>query len=214
MNNGTYHILLVEDDTEVIAHFSEIIQSSPKFNLHGVANSIKTARQLIDETIDLVLLDIGLPDGSGLDFIPEIKKLSQSKILIVTTFGDRETVVSAFVAGADGYLLKDSSTHTIIEGVELTLAGGAPVSASAAVYLLERLRYPVANHGKESPLSPREVELLNLFAKGYKYKEAAKLMEISPLTVGNHVKSIYKKLEVNSRSEAVYEAVTSGYLDL
>jgi DNA-binding NarL/FixJ family response regulator len=134
---------------------------------------------------------------------------------MVTTFGDRETVVAALRAGADGYLLKDSNAATILAGIEATLAGGAPVSPAAAVYLLDSLRAPEAAPQPAEGgvfLTPREIELLKLFAKGASYKEAARSLEISPLTVGNHVKSIYRKLAVNSRGEAVYSAMRSGQL--
>ncbi|NNE58460.1 MAG: response regulator transcription factor [Hellea sp.] len=205
---------MVEDDPVIVEHFREIIQEVDHLELVGVANSIAEAKESLRDKTDLVLLDIGLPDGSGLDYLPEIKSKFDCKILIVTTFGDRETVVSAISAGADGYLLKDSGPKKVIEGIDLTMAGGAPISAAAAVYLLDRFREAAANTNNKSPLSQREEELLRLFAKGFKYKEAAKILEISPLTVGNHVKSIYRKLAVNSRSEAVFEAVTLGYIDL
>ena len=139
-------------------------------------------------------------------------------LLIVTSFGDRETVVSAITAGADGYLLKDSAPVELLDGIRATLDGGAPISAAAAVYLLERLRKesPLVEQAvaEEDGLSEREVELLNLFARGLSYKEAAALMGISPLTVGNYVKTIYSKLAVHSRSEAVYEALKTGQLKI
>lgn len=208
------NLVMVEDDPVIVEHFKEILANTKNVVVKGIANSIGEARGLIDDTVDLVLLDIGLPDGSGLDFIPDIRAKYDCKILIVTTFGDRDTVVSAITAGADGYLLKDSDRQKVIEGIELTLAGGAPISAAAAVYLLDRFRNDVPKSSHKSPLTNREEELLSLFAKGFKYKEAAEILEISPLTVGNHVKSIYRKLAVNSRSEAVFEAITLGYIDL
>lgn len=209
-------IMIVEDDPIVSAHFADIIRSSPTLQLAGSAASLAAGRQQLVCAPDLVLLDIGLPDGSGLSFIEEIHATSRAMVLMVTTFGDRETVVAALRAGADGYLLKDSNVATILAGIEATLAGGAPISPAAAVYLLDSLRAPAteATPGEtpSSFLTAREVELLKLFAKGASYKEAARELEISPLTVGNHVKSIYRKLAVNSRGEAVYSAMRSGQL--
>ncbi|ANU08708.1 response regulator [Paraurantiacibacter namhicola] len=212
-------IAIVEDDPVVREHFIEIISDEDGLDLIGVAPTLRKAADLLAQKPDLILLDIGLPDGSGLDFIEVIRERCDTKILIVTSFGDRQTVVTAIRAGADGYLLKDSNTHQILDGIEATLQGGAPVSASAAVYLLDRLREGPSNldadaANKESVLTPREVELLELFAKGQSYKVAARELGISPLTVGNHVKSIYRKLAVHSRGEAVYEAVKSGQLKL
>lgn len=216
-----HRIAIVEDDPTVREHFIEIISDQDGLDLAGIAPTLGKARDLLDQSQkpDLVLLDIGLPDGSGLDFIPEIRERCDAKILIVTSFGDRETVVGAIRAGADGYLLKDSNVTQILDGIEATLAGGAPVSAAAAVYLLDRLRRDPAIEIEQvaqenAGLTPREVELLQLFAKGESYKEAARALGISPLTVGNHVKSIYRRLAVHSRGEAVYEAIKTGQLKI
>nr|WP_137676638.1 response regulator transcription factor [Parerythrobacter lutipelagi] len=214
-----HRIAIVEDDPVVREHFIEIISDEDGLDLAGVASNLAKAREILAQKPDLLLLDIGLPDGSGLDFISEVQELSDTKILIVTSFGDRETVVTAIRSGADGYLLKDSSVSQILDGIEATLNGGAPVSAAAAVYLLDRLRkekVPTMEQveSEDAGLTPREVELLELFAKGESYKEAARSLGISPLTVGNHVKSIYRKLAVHSRGEAVYEAMKTGQLKL
>lgn len=212
-----YRIAIIEDDPVVRDHFIDIVTRAPALDLAGVAPTIARGRELLELAPDLILVDIGLPDGSGLDFIPEIKQRTEAKILVVTSFGDRDTVVTAIRGGADGYLLKDSSADTIAEGIAVTLEGGAPISAAAAVYLLDRLRTaPLVEAAEEedSGLTPREVELLQLFARGDSYKEAARTLGISPLTVGNHVKSIYRKLAVHSRGEAVYEAIKTGQLKI
>lgn len=211
-------IALLEDDENVAAHFVDIIDSDPSLVLDTQAGSIAQAQTILERKVDLVLTDIGLPDGSGLDFIRTLKSAQDCKILVVTAFGDRDTVVAALRAGADGYLLKDSTPEIILDGIHVTLMGGAPISASAAVYLLDRLRQSDA---EETPpavaaesLTRREVELLTVFARGQSYKEAARSLGISPLTVGNHVKAIYRKLEVTSRGEAVYVAMRRGQLQL
>lgn len=208
-------IAIVEDDPIVRDHFIEIVTRQAALDLAGIAPSIARGRELLALAPDLMLIDIGLPDGSGLDFIPEVKAATEARVLVITSFGDRDTVISAIRAGADGYLLKDSSADVIAEGIAVTLQGGAPISAAAAVYLLDRLRAaPLVEAAEEadSGLTPREVELLQLFARGDSYKEAARTLGISPLTVGNHVKSIYRKLAVHSRGEAVYEAIKTGQL--
>ena len=214
-----HRIAILEDDPLVREHFIDILSKAPDLDLAGIAPSIAEAESLLALAPDLFLVDIGLPDGSGLDFIPQIKSAGAARVLVVTSFGDRDTVVSAIRAGADGYLLKDASPAAIAEGIAVTLAGGAPISAAAAVYLLDRLRAapdrPAApDDAPDSGLTAREVELLQLFARGESYKEAARTLGISPLTVGNHVKSIYRKLAVHSRGEAVYEAMRSGQLRL
>jgi DNA-binding NarL/FixJ family response regulator len=212
-------VAILEDDPNVRTHFADIVAGSPGLSLEGLAGSLAEARQLLTSPPDLFLTDIGLPDGSGLTFIPEIKAAApECRVLVITAFGDRDTVVSALNAGADGYLLKDSSTATIVDGILATLDGGAPISASAAVYLLERLRGAPEEaeiHTESTErLTPREIELLELFARGQSYKAAGRALGISPLTIGNHVKSIYRKLQVHSRGEAVYEAVRRKQLTI
>lgn len=221
MSDAPRRIAILEDDPNVARHFREIIEDAPDLSLCGMASALAEANDLLSLAPDLFLTDIGLPDGSGLDFIPVIKAgLPACRILVITAFGDRDTVVTALNAGADGYLLKDSSTAVILDGVRATLDGGAPISPSAAVYLLERLRAPEPAPGgasepsAEERLTPREIELLELFARGQSYKAAGRALGISPLTVGNHVKSIYRKLQVHSRGEAVYEAVRRRQLTL
>lgn len=217
-NAGLTRVVIVDDDPIVRAHFRDIVSTQSSMVVTGEADCLATAIHLIDREPRLFLLDLGLPDGSGLDLIPIIRARSNARVLIVTSFGDRETVVQALQAGADGYLLKDSDAGVILAGIEATMAGGAPISPAAAVYLLETLRAPATSVGdaaKESSiLTPREQQLLKLFAKGTSYKEAARILDISPLTVGNFVKSIYRKLAVNSRGEAVYQAVTAGHIKL
>ena len=218
-NTSTKRIAVVEDDPNLLDHFIGIISGVVDLDLAGVASSLQGARELFKLRPDLFLIDIGLPDGSGLDLVPEIKKETGAQVLIVTSFGDRQTVVNAIRAGADGYLVKDSDPEDLIDGIKVTLAGGAPISASAAVYLLERLRnddniVEPAEIEDGNELSGREIEVLNLFARGLSYKEAAEIMNLSPLSIGNYVKTIYSKLAVHSRSEAVYEALKTGQLKL
>ena len=218
---ATARIAILDDDPDIREHLTEIVTSCPDYDLAGTAPTIARARDMVvRKQPDLFLVDVGLPDGSGIDFIAFAKKQRDLKVLMITSFGDRETVVRALEAGADGYLLKDSSATAILEGIAATLDGGAPLSPSAASYLLERLQSDgpqAAATGSDpdaAPLTAREVELLEVFAKGKSYKEAARELDISPLTVGNHVKSIYRKLAVHSRGEAVYSAIRSGQLKI
>lgn len=204
---------VLEDSGPVRDHFLHIIETADDLTLCGVATCLAEAPALIATRPDLVLTDLGLPDGSGLDVIPRLKAAGV-RALVITAFGDRETVLAALGAGADGYLLKDSSTQAVLDGIRVTLDGGAPISAAAAVFLLERFRAPVVAAPAAERLTPRETDLLTLFSRGHSYKSAARELGISPLTVGDHVKAIYRKLEVNSRGEAVFAAVQRGQLRL
>jgi DNA-binding NarL/FixJ family response regulator len=210
-------VAIIEDDPLVRGYLADVIAADGSCALVGTAPSLAAARGLLGREVDVYLLDLGLPDGNGAALIPEIRAAGAAKVVVLTSFGDRDTVVRTIEAGADGYLLKDSTTPEIVSAIEAAMAGGAPISAAAAVHLLERLRsIPSATPGEEAPvaLTPRETELLQLFAKGYSYKEAARILGISPLTVGNHVRAIYRKLDVHTRSEAVYEALRSGRLSI
>lgn len=209
-------VAIVEDNQIVRESLAEQIQAVDGLTLAGTAESISSAAALITLGADVFLLDLGLPDGEGSSLIPYIKVAGDAKVIVLTSFGDRDTVVRTIEAGADGYLLKDSSTADILAAISAALDGGAPISAAAAVHLLERLRSgpDLADDEGRPALSARESELLQLFSKGYSYKETARLLSISPLTVGNHVRSIYRKLDVHTRSEAVYEAVRTGKLSL
>lgn len=205
-------IVIIEDDPVVRQYFLRIIATEPAYDIIGIAPDLAAGRALIRLEPDLFLMDIGLPDGNGFDLVPEIKAACAAKALIISTFGDRDTVVKALSAGADGYLLKDSTPAQVLDAIAITLDGGAPVSPAAAVYLLELLRQPqpiaapAPTPSSDERLTAREAELLAAFAEGQSYKEAARTLGISPHTVGNHVKSIYRKLEVNSRSEAIRAA--------
>lgn len=214
-------IAVVEDDPLVFAHLSEILAAAPGLRLVGHAATAVAARDLLGCGADLFLMDIGLPDGNGLDIVPEIKRATAARVLMLTSFGDRETVIAALEAGADGYLLKDSDTRTLLDGIEVTLQGGAPISPAAAVFLLERLRPPPAEAPADALAAPveerlteREIDLLRCFAKGASYKQAARELDISPLTVGTHVKAIYRKLAVHSRGQAVWRASRDHGIDL
>lgn len=168
---------------------------------------------------DLCLVDIGLPDGSGLDLVRYMKARCGAKSLILTVLGDRQSVLLALHAGADGYLLKDTPPNQLRRSIEATLAGENPISPQAATYLLQMWK---AGEGAAGPsgeeaeksglLTPRETEILRLFSKGLSYREAAGVLGISPHTVGDHVKAIHQKLAVHSRTEAIFEARQLGLI--
>lgn len=213
---------LLEDSAPVRDHFIHIIGEAEDMELCAIANCLAELDAVLDARPDIILTDLGLPDGSGLDRIDEIRTRGIAA-LVITAFSDRDTVLSALEAGANGYLLKDAETHTILDGIRVTLQGGTPLSAAAATFLLQEFRKapqarPVAEPAPEPApserLTPRETELLTLFSRGHSYKSAARELGISPLTVGDHVKAIYRKLAVNSRGEAVFAAIQRGQLTL
>ncbi|ESQ93340.1 LuxR family transcriptional regulator [Asticcacaulis sp. AC460] len=212
---------MVEDDPVIRQHLARIFDGAPDLILVGEARSVAEGRELIRQPLDLLVLDLGLEDGSGLTLIAEaLKTATPPRILVLTVFGDETSVMSALASGADGYLLKDSAEDDLLDNVRQTLAGGSPISASVAAYLLRHLRTaPPPKLPENSPeptdeahLTSRELELLKLLAKGLSNKEVALALEISHYTVGDHIKAIYRKLAVRSRGEAVFEAVHRGLI--
>ena len=161
--------------------------------------------------LDIALVDIGLPDVSGIDVIRELKALCpECNVLVITTFGDEKTVTAALEAGADGYLLKGTALEELKRDIRALRDGGSPLSPMIARKLLNRLQTKAAEEKPSPPpkprLTPREHEILDMIAKGFSYAETSKICGISAATVHSHLKSVYRKLEVHSKTEAVYEA--------
>lgn len=210
-------VVIVEDDPRIAVHVAQGVTAQGGLSLLGTAGSLAEARTLLDHDADLFILDLGLPDGNGIDLIAEIRaqRGPEPKILVLSVLGDQTTVLAAVLAGADGYLLKDLDSLDIGQQAAAALSGGAPLSPSIAAYVLRYLRgqQEQAKPDDDDPdLSPREYELLQLLARGQSNRQAAEALSLSPHTVGDHVKSIYRKLGVSSRGEAMVRAFRSGLL--
>jgi DNA-binding NarL/FixJ family response regulator len=211
-------ILVVEDDAETREYFAEALLGDGDDSYHvAVAASLTQGRNELDHKWpDVLLVDLGLPDGSGLDLIRRARELSTDiLILVITVFGDESSVLGAIEAGAHGYLLKSEAPADLRESVRQVLAGGAPISPGIASHLLRRFRRTESDDElKGPPFTPRERDVLTLMVKGLPYLEAAEILGVTRNTVAGHVKSIYAKLEVSSRGEAVYEALSQGIVTL
>jgi DNA-binding NarL/FixJ family response regulator len=209
-------IAIVEDDTVLGQALAQSVGQVDGFELVGLAETLRDGLTLLEQSIDVLLVDLALPDGSGLDLITLAHQKLTCKILVISVFGDVRNVVRAIECGADGYLLKGADTVEVASAVRTVLAGGAPISPAVAGHILSRVRG--AQHQSEPKpavtLTPKEVVILEHLAKGLSFKEVARLEAISHHTVGDHVKAIYRKLAVNSRSEAVFEAVQAGLIRL
>ena len=223
-----YGVVVVEDDPVVRSVISAIVASSDRLTLLNQIDTVEGAMTVLTDRPDILILDLGLPDGSGIDVIRAVRAdptLQGLKILVLTLFSDEERVMTALSAGADGYLLKDTEDAALLEKIFETLHGGSPISSAAAAHLLRRMRAGLAGPEADArqapsvdpaaiPLTVRELELLQMLAKGLSYKETALTLKITPNTVGDHVKNIYRKLNVNSRSEAVFEGLNTGVIRL
>ncbi|MBI5925097.1 MAG: response regulator transcription factor [Aquabacterium sp.] len=205
-------ILLVEDD-EATRHWLLSQLERQHTDVHACVNVSEAIAWLDQQAADIVLTDLGLPDGSGIDVIRHaLRRHPRCEVLVISIFGDEGHVLSAIEAGASGYLLKDLSTDSLGEQLQHLKEGGSPLSPQIARTLVKRQRQmapaPEAGHTAHTDgmaLTSREQELLALIAKGFSYQESADLLSVSANTVRTYIKRIYQKLSVNSRAEAVYE---------
>jgi DNA-binding NarL/FixJ family response regulator len=203
-------IVLVEDDARFRAAFAMAIADSSDLVLQAQAGSLQAGLALLaGPAADVLLVDLGLPDGSGIDLIKATRTAwSACDIMVSSVFGDESHVLESIEAGAVGYLLKDSEPERIVEQIRSLRAGGSPISPLIARQVLARLR-PAAGQA-DTTLSARESEVLNYITKGFSYDDIVRLLQISRPTVLTYVRRIYAKLQVNSKTEAVYEARKLG----
>lgn len=215
------HVAIVEDDLGFSDALVRVLQATPDIHLAGKAGTQAEGLNLLQgPPADVLLVDLGLPDGSGIAVIQAAVVLWPScSIMVSTNFGDETHVMRSIEAGAAGYLLKDSSPEKMIEEIRSLASGGSPISPIIARQVLARLLQTTPSSVSQaavdaiaSPLSTREKEVLEFIAKGFTAQEIAKLMQLSPFTVRTFVRRIYSKLKVTSKAEATYEARTLGLL--
>lgn len=214
---GMIRVAIVEDDPVTIDLLRSVIEPADNIEIVGLARNVLTGVTLIAAGgYDVLLCDLGLPDGSGIALIRDsATRYPAADVIVITIFADQAKVLDSIKAGARGYLLKDEQFADCVEGIREIRRGGSPISPIIARQLLLQIHpasTPPAVPLKEG-LSPRELEILNLLARGFSNVEIGELISISRLTVGTHVKNIYRKLEVNSRSEAVFEASSRGIMN-
>ncbi len=210
-------IALVEDDVRFRNAFVAAIASSNDLVLQVQAGTLHEGlAMLAGPAADVLLVDLGLPDGSGIDLIKATRiAWPTCDIMVSSVFGDEAHVLRSIEAGAVGYLLKDSEPQRIVDQVRNLRAGGSPISPLIARQILMRLQptaTPAASDTtpSDTTLSGREQEVLSYITKGFNYDEIARLMQVSRPTVLTYVRRIYAKLQVSSKTEAVYEARKLG----
>jgi len=213
-----WSVLIVEDEPMVRERLSRAIEHHPNLTLLAAVGSCTDARAVFSiAPPQVMLVDIGLPDGDGVELIQEVTtQYDTVDVMVITIFGDEKHVLAALKAGAAGYLLKDSTMEDIGEAVMQLIQGGSPISPPIARYLLKHFRQSEREIKPEVDLpilTNRERDVLNLIVKGFSYKEIATLLHLSLNTVPSHIKSIYSKLAVHSRSEAVFEAIQTGLVE-
>lgn len=222
-NAAAARIILVEDDERFRAAFAAAIASTQDLVVHAQASTLRDGMALLSgPPADVLLVDLGLPDGSGIELIRAARVAWPTcDIMVTSVFGDEAHVLLSIQAGATGYLLKDSEPDRIVDQIRELRAGGSPISPLIARQVLLRFRagspgpQPAAAPAlapEESMLSAREREVLEYITKGFAYDEIARLLQVSRHTVLTYVRRIYAKLQVNSKTEAVYEARKLGLM--
>ncbi|MDN5780590.1 MAG: response regulator transcription factor [Luteimonas sp.] len=203
--------LIVEDDPAMQVRMKRLVEALSGAPAH-VAGSLESARaHLLDAPVSLALVDVQLPDGNGIDLIGWARSHAPGvQSVIVSSWAGEETILAAVRAGAIGYLLKDRDDEELSASLKSLQRGGAPIDPMIARRILALVPRPAAV--PEAQLSGREQEILELVAQGYSNREIAGLLVLSRLTVECHTKNIYRKLEVGSRTQAVFEARAQGLL--
>ncbi|GAA0496816.1 response regulator transcription factor [Pigmentiphaga sp. GD03639] len=222
MTKGPLRILLTEDDGPIRERLARIIGEWPEANLCAAcANLEETLIAIGANEIDLLITDLNLPDGSGIDAIRFLaKRQPKAEAMVISILADERSVLDAIEAGAAGYLLKDADSIDLLDAIRDVMAGRSPISSRIARVLVRRLAeqgHAAGNAGKTADkpiLTEREMDILWGIAKGFTYGELADKLAISRQTVPVHIRNIYRKLQATNRSEAVFEASRLGLIRL
>ena len=195
---------IIEDEPEILESLKSLIQRSEGFLCEHTFQSAEEALQKIPNlALDVVLTDIHLPGKSGIDCVAELTpRFPSIQFLMCTSFEDTESVFKALKAGATGYLSKTTQASKLLDAIADIHKGGSPMSSHIARKIVASFQQTATNTELEK-LSQREQEILQLLSKGLRYKEIADQIFISTETVRTHIRNIYQKLQVNSRTEAL-----------
>ncbi len=202
---GKITIGIVEDDSRIRWGLEAILQEEPDFECVGqFANGEEALKHLPMLKPKVVIMDVNLPGMSGIDCVRGLTACENPpQVIMLTVRQDSEIIFASLAAGACGYLLKPPTASQLVEAVRDVFAGGAPMTASIARRVAQSFKKEETKNPELNSLSPREVEVLELLAKGFAYKEVAAELNISYSTVQRHIESIYRKLHVHSRTHAV-----------
>ncbi|WP_229201876.1 response regulator transcription factor [Arsenicibacter rosenii] len=200
----TIRICLIEDDNLIRDGFALLINSTFGFRVVNAYQRCEDAlRNLDTDAPDVVLMDINLPGMSGIEGIARIKKVRpRTNIIVVTAYDDDEVVFKALCAGAGGYLTKNMQPARLLDAIRDIQEGGAPMSTNIA-----RMVVASFQKNRNSPLTTRETEVLELLSKGKSYTNIAEQLFVDKETIRTHIKNIYWKLEVHSKAEAIEKAI-------
>lgn len=216
MTDQTVNIILVEDDSAMRQSLVASLESQVDFEILAACSTFaEGATALASLKADVLITDLKLPDGHGFNLIKLARKqLPDMEIMVISVLGDEQSVVTAIAAGASGFLLKDTRALDIVNSVRQLVSGKSPISTSVARYIMQVVQQSDRTDSPKGLLTEREMDILWGIAKGFTYKDVATRLGISSNTVPTHIKNIYRKLEVNSRGEAVFEAIQRGLINI
>jgi DNA-binding NarL/FixJ family response regulator len=207
-------VAVIEDQDPMREILAALVARAPDLELAGSFASMEDALATFGDTaVDVVLADIGLPGMSGIEGVRRLKVLQpDAQVLMLTVFADNTNIFEAICAGASGYLLKDTPREKLLASIRELAEGGAPMTAAIARKVVTMFQTAPPAQPGGAALSPRELEVLRLLADGHVYKTAADRLQVSIDTIRYHVRHIYEKLHVHSKSEAVLKAFKQGIL--
>lgn len=199
------HVTIIEDDRNIRESLQEMISNSPNLVCEQVYGTAEEAIEDLPELQpDVALVDIHLPGKSGIDCIRMLKPFCpKTQFLICSAYEDSENVFNALKAGATGYLTKTIRPDKLMEAITDVYHGGSPMNSYIARMVVGHFNKENTVNKELEKLSIREQEILSSLSKGYRYKEIADMLHISTETVRTHIRNIYSKLQVNSRTEAI-----------
>lgn len=205
---------IIEDQTEIREGLADLIDTTDGYRCAGSYASMEAALARIgDELPDVVLVDIGLPGMSGIEGIAILKQRFPSlQLLMLTIYDDDDRIFDALCAGATGYLLKKTPSARLLEGIREAVEGGSPMSPEVARKVVRLFRDVRPPKKADYDLTPHETRILGMLVEGHNYKTAAAELGVSVNTIAFHMKRIYEKLQVHSKSEAVAKALRSGLI--
>ena len=204
-------LLIYEDNPQLREGLTMLINGSEGFEVLAAFKNCNTVEEEVKAfKPDVVLMDIDMPGTDGIEGLKKIRKSGEDvKVLMLTVFDDNKNVFEAISNGANGYVLKKTAPAKLLEYIQEAQTGGAPMTSSIATQVLKMFSSIHSDKGENYDLSDREKQVLQLLVNGYSYKMIASEMFIAIDTVRSHIKKIYEKLHVNSKSEAVAKAFKS-----
>lgn len=197
-------VAIVEDNSGIRESLAVLINGAPGFSCAGSFPSAEAAlKKMRSDWPDVVLMDINLPEMSGIECVAKLKEQRPSlQVIMLTVYVDTDQIFASLQAGASGYLLKETSHVEILGAISDVQRGGSPMTSTIARKLVQFFQHKKASDGTEA-LTKREHEVLSLISQGRQDKEIAEVLSLSVFTVQTHVRNIYEKLQVRSRTEAV-----------